>query len=116
MVSKLGLQVPLQWGYGLSISTEARNLQLSTTRAAWIGGRPNARSEDSFTVLMWAAARGHVEVVKLLLEAGADLNARTRKGRTAIEIGTQEGHHDIVEVLREAGANDRAIVSESREA
>ncbi len=65
---------------------------------------------------MWAAARGHVEVLKLLLEAGADLNARTRKGRTAIEIGAQEGHHDIVEVLREAGANDRAIVSESREA
>jgi ankyrin repeat protein len=50
---------------------------------------------------MWAAARGHVEVVKALLESGAELNARTRKGRTAIDIATQEGHNDITALLRE---------------
>jgi ankyrin repeat protein len=50
---------------------------------------------------MWAAARGHVEVVKALLESGAELNARTRKGRTAVDIATQEGRHDITALLRD---------------
>ncbi len=33
------------------------------------GGNPNAESDDGFTVLMWAAARGHIEVIKTLLES-----------------------------------------------
>ena len=31
------------------------------------GANPNAKSEGDVTALMWAAARGHVEVVKALL-------------------------------------------------
>jgi ankyrin repeat protein len=52
---------------------------------------------------MWAAARGHVEVVRVLLASGADLSARTREGRTAIDIATQEGHDNVAALLRENG-------------
>ena len=68
------------------------------------GGNPNAKSDDDFTVLMWAAARGHIEVIKTLLESGAEPNARTRKGRTAEDIAVQEGHDSVAALLRERGA------------
>jgi len=68
------------------------------------GGNPNAKSDDEFTVLMWAAARGHIEVIKSLLESGAEPNARTRKGRTAEDIAVQEGHESIAALLNEHGA------------
>ncbi len=67
------------------------------------GASPNAKSDEDFTVLMWAAARGHVEVVKALIEFGADLSAQTRRGRTAIEIATQEGHDHVAALLRGNG-------------
>ena len=42
------------------------------------GGDANAREpRRGQTALMWAAAEGHAEVVKLLAEAGADIHART---------------------------------------
>jgi ankyrin repeat protein len=52
---------------------------------------------------MWAAARGHVDVVRVLLKSGADLGARTRRGRTAIEIAVQESHDHVAALLRESG-------------
>ena len=42
------------------------------------GGDANAREpRRGQTALMWAAAEGHPEIVKLLVEAGADVHART---------------------------------------
>jgi hypothetical protein len=44
----------------------------------------NARSVLGYTALIWAAAFGTDEHVKLLLDAGADVNSWNDNGRTAL--------------------------------
>ena len=49
-------------------------------------------AQDGNTALLMAAKHGHADVLKLLLEAGADANIENR-------------YPDIVELLLQAGAN-----------
>ena len=55
--------------------------------------------------LRFAAERGHVEVVKVLLEAGADVHAYDD---WALRWAAGEGHVEVVKVLLKAGANAHA--------
>ena len=52
------------------------------------------------TALMYAAARGHTEVVKVLLIHGVDTRAASSLGQTAVEIAHARGHGDIVALLQ----------------
>ena len=47
---------------------------------------------DERTALHWAAESGHTDVVKLLLEAGADKDVATRYGRAALHFAADESH------------------------
>lgn len=47
----------------------------------------NSKDEDGFTALHLAADRGHVEAVKLLIDAGADLDIKTDDEETALHLG-----------------------------
>lgn len=51
------------------------------------------------TLLGLAASKGHLQVLKLLLEAGADPAIRDLKGRDPLEIARANGFCDIVELL-----------------
>ena len=67
----------------------------------------NVFDELSLTPLMRAAMCGHVEAVKLLLAAGADVNAHDNRliGNTAINEVAGDGEFTMIEVLLEAGAD-----------
>jgi ankyrin repeat protein len=54
--------------------------------------------------LLTAASRGHYEIVKLLLDHGADPNHKF-SGKTPLGAAAREGHTDIVEVLARRGAD-----------
>ncbi|NP_899192.1 transient receptor potential cation channel, subfamily N, member 1 [Danio rerio] len=47
-----------------------------------------------------AAAGGHAEVVKVLLEAGASVTEEDAEGMTAVHLAAKHGHTHILEVLR----------------
>lgn len=53
--------------------------------------------------LFVAAENGHLDVARLLLEAGAQKDTATFPGETALSIATLKGHLDIARLLREAG-------------
>ena len=54
---------------------------------------------------MWAAAERHPNVVRLLVEAGANPRAHTKKGFTALHFAAREGDLESVRQLLAAGVN-----------
>jgi ankyrin repeat protein len=56
------------------------------------------------TALMIAAAEGHLDVVRLLVEAGSDLNIADAEGSTALSLARSYGHLDVAALLEAAGA------------
>jgi ankyrin repeat protein len=57
------------------------------------------------TALHIAAEVGHTKIVKVLLDAGAEVDARTSNDTTPLHQAAQEGHLDIVRELLIAGAD-----------
>jgi ankyrin repeat protein len=91
------------------------------------------------TALMWAAGQGHAEVVRLLVEAGANVDDHSRQidipnpyqerldgsfvspdnpqgGLTALHFAAREGHLDAAQALIDAGANLDAVDQEGTNA
>ena len=60
------------------------------------------------TPLHHASSKGHPEVVRILLEKGADIEATNLNGDTPLHIASEEGHIDVVKILLEAGADKEA--------
>jgi ankyrin repeat protein len=69
------------------------------------GANVNLSSADAFPALYSAARGGHREIVRLLLDRGADVNARAR-GWSARQAAEKQGHVEIVKLLREHGATE----------
>lgn len=73
------------------------------------GASANERSaHGGETPLMRAAARGHEEVVRVLLDAGADACARRGDGFTPLILAVFFGHERVVRLLIERGADAHA--------
>ena len=64
----------------------------------------NALNAEGQSLLFLAAAHGHVEVVKILLDKGATVDAQGADGRTALHIAAYEGHVEVVKMLLDEGA------------
>ncbi len=52
------------------------------------------------TPLIWAAAAGHLEIVKFLVENGANLHAQTCDGYTPLHYANANGHWEVAKFLR----------------
>ena len=66
------------------------------------GGDVNAIDNKGRTPLMLAASRGHIEICRMLLEAGADRFCLDDTGKDAISIAVATGREDVVALLTEA--------------
>ena len=56
------------------------------------------------TALIIAAVEGHLEIVRMLVEAGSDLNIVDAEGSTALSLARSYGNLDVAALLAEAGA------------
>ncbi len=59
----------------------------------------NARLEDGETILMQAAQKGKLDIVKMLINAGADPNIVSRKSNFALLAAGYARHQDVFEYL-----------------
>ncbi len=65
------------------------------------GANPNVvDSEEHFTPIMFAAAEGHIDVVRMLLEYNADPSLKDIDGDTAETFARQNGHTEVADLLK----------------
>ena len=70
------------------------------------GADVNLAMNDGSTPLCAAADRGHVEIVRTLLQAPAiEINLAIKEGATALTFASQEGHKEIIRLLLRKGAD-----------
>jgi ankyrin repeat protein len=67
------------------------------------GANVDAKDVDGYTPLI-VAARKHNRIVRVLIDAGADVNAGTKKGRTALHQSAQNRNNSVVATLIAHGA------------
>lgn len=80
------------------------------------GMNPETSDRNGITALMWAAGKGHTEIVRLLLRHGANLNFQTSKGRTALMSAAYYGRIETLKVLIKNGADASLKDSEGKTA
>ncbi|VUZ95856.1 acyl-CoA-binding protein, putative [Plasmodium vivax] len=65
----------------------------------------NKRNSDGLCALHYACDRGYLDIVKVLIELGADVNADDSCGDTALHIAAYSGQTEIIKYLTSAGAD-----------
>ncbi len=80
--------------------TAVRHGELQKVRRylSWYSN-PNYTTETGLTPLLIASIEGHTEIVKLLLNRGANVQATFRE-HTPAQLAAQGGHQEIVELLQ----------------
>ncbi|MCY3944900.1 MAG: ankyrin repeat domain-containing protein [Anaerolineaceae bacterium] len=73
----------------------------------------NERSHSGWTPLFPAAINNHVNIVRTLLAAGADVNARDRWGQSALNEAAWRGHREIIDLLTDYDKAARSTNSDS---
>ncbi|RBQ07059.1 ankyrin repeat domain-containing protein [Pedobacter miscanthi] len=65
----------------------------------------NDKADLDYSPLAIAVARGHRDVVKLLLQYGATTNTQDQKGNTPLHYASENNSFEIAELLLEYGAD-----------
>jgi hypothetical protein len=95
---------------GADLIESAKIGDLARARDLLVQGAPiNTPDRRGFTPLMWAAAGGSLDIVKLLLEGGAAVERRAADGTTALMLASANGFAEIVRALLVRGSDPTAV-------
>src|SRR5205085_11840709 len=63
---------------------------------------PNLHHENGYTPLAYAAMKGSLPMIELLLRNGADPGQVTKEGDTPVELALRMGHAEVADSLKRA--------------
>ena len=89
---------PLMWACSKGKMTFCRGLLDAGVRVDF------ADPEGGLTALHGAAGHGHVDIVRMLLDANASANKPRKDGTTALYFAAAGGHLEVVKLLLQRGA------------
>lgn len=95
-----------QFGNALLAQAAARNGVLSASFLLDNGVNLNRKSGGTWLPIVWASYRGHLKMVRLLINRGAGV---TRKHGNPIHYAGQRGHREVCSLLVAAGAIEGVI-------
>ena len=72
---------------------------------------PNLHHDNGYTPLGYAAMRGNLPMIELLLRNGADPMQTTKEGDSPVELALRFGHAEVADLLKQA----RRAAAESQE-
>lgn len=100
--------------FGVAYADETQDFELlkasqsgdlaATKKAIAAGANVNAMSGNGISAIMYAAGKGHTDIVRLLLKAGANPNLAGTTNITPLMCAAMYGRHDAVQMLLAAGA------------
>lgn len=79
-----------------------RNNLVYTQKVLSMNFDPNMHHENGYTPLAYAAMKGSVPMLDLLLRNGADLSQLTKEGDTPVELALRMGHAEAADLLKRA--------------
>lgn len=96
------------WNLKLSEGIKERNIE-KVKDAIKNGANPNEKGDLTYHPLIWATMNGDTEIVKFLIESGADINIKTEKTNfTLLHIAGIYGRKDICIILIKKGLDVNA--------
>jgi len=63
------------------------------------GASVDGEEEEGDTAVMYAAARGDVDMVKRLMDAGADIKLTNREGQDALDFAFHAANQEVIDFL-----------------
>lgn len=94
-----------------ALSTVKEEDDMAVVKKLFSQGNVNAKaSQAGQTALMLAVSHGRQEMVRALLECGADVNVQDDEGSTALMCASEHGRTEIVKLLLETPGCDISIV------
>ncbi|XP_041863123.1 KN motif and ankyrin repeat domain-containing protein 3 [Melanotaenia boesemani] len=94
-----------------ALSTVKEEEDMAVVKKLFSQGNVNAKaSQAGQTALMLAVSHGRQEMVRALLECGADVNVQDDEGSTALMCASEHGRAEIVKLLLEQPGCDISIV------
>ncbi len=63
---------------------------------------PNLHHDNGYSPLAYAAMRGSLPMIELLLRNGADPTQTTKEGDSAVELALRFGHAEVADALKQA--------------
>lgn len=67
------------------------------------GVNPSLATIYGWASLHWAAANGHVECVRLLLQLGAEVSPRSDTSKTPLDLAIEKRQTEVEKILRDDG-------------
>lgn len=108
LINSFGLSYSQAWSEGYVLLRDAiENKHTAVTKLLLTNGsKVNSKNKKpSNTPLHFAAINGDIEIVKMLLDRGANIDAKNQYGRTPLHNAIENKKMEITELLLNRGAN-----------